>query len=214
LLYQPDCADPCPLLLVLDGQDYRSRGKIVNIVNNLINDNRIGPIAMAMVHHGGRQRFTEYSCSELHLGFLLNCVLPLAKRFLNLRDETEEPGVHGILGASMGGLMATYVGLRLPNIFGHVLSQSGAFSLDDRDTVVWDLVRHGPVRPVRIWMDAGRYEWLLECNHGFHQHLRSRDYDATYHEFNAGHNHAAWSNDVWRGLESSFGAGHPQGAEV
>jgi enterochelin esterase family protein len=190
---------------VLDGQDYRSRGRIVNIVDNLICDGRIRPLAMAMTYHGRQNRFTEYSCSERHLGLLLNCLLPLAKRNLNLLDETTEPGVHGILGASMGGLMALFAGLRFPQIFGQVLSQSGAFTLGNHDTVVWDLVRHGPVRPIRIWMSAGRYEWLLQCNRRFHQHLESQEYDVTYREFSAGHNYTAWRNDVWRGLERLYG---------
>ena len=73
-----------------------------------------------MVANGGPARTVEYTCSEATLAFLLQKVLPSARRELNLVDETREPGVHGVLGASLGGLIALYTGLRAPEVFGHV----------------------------------------------------------------------------------------------
>ena len=204
-LYQPPTSAPCSLLVVLDGQDYRRRARITHIVDNLIAQGRIQPIALALAYHGGRARGVEYACSEATLGFLSADVLPLAQKELNLLDVEAKPGVHAILGASMGGLMALYAGLRAPNLFGHVLSQSGAFCLDDRDTVVFDLIRHGPVRPIQVWMDVGRYEWLLDCNRRLHHLLVETGYSASYLEHNAGHNYPAWRNDLPGGLESLFG---------
>jgi enterochelin esterase family protein len=204
-LYQPPTSEPCPLLVVLDGQDYRRRARIINIVDNLIAQDRIRPIAMALPYHGGQARGVEYACSEATLGFLSVHVLPLAQRELNLLDIEANPGAHAILGASMGGLMALYAGLRAPHLFGHVLSQSGAFVPREHDTVVFDLVRHGPVRPLQIWMDVGRYEWLLDCNRRLHHLLAERGYPVTYGEYNAGHNYPAWRNDLPHGLESIFG---------
>jgi enterochelin esterase family protein len=206
-LYRPSADGPWPLLVVFDGQDYRRRARLANIVDNLIAAGRIRPLALALVHHGRSARGVEYACSEMTMGLLLEEVLPLARRVLDLVDVTAAPGAYGVLGASMGGLMALYAGLRAPHIFGRVLSQSGAFTLDEYDTVVWDLVRHGPVRPLRIWLDAGRYEWLLEPNRRMQALLAERGYDVAYHEFNAGHNYPAWRNDVGHGLQFLFSAG-------
>lgn len=105
----------------------------------------------------------------------------------------------------MGGLMALFVGLRLPHIFGKVLSQSGAFEMDWYETVVLDLVRHGPLRPLQIWMDVGRLEGLLEPNRAMHALLAEKGYDVTCREFSGGHNYTSWRNDLWRGLEALFG---------
>ena len=191
-LYRPAVTGPYPLVVVFDGQDYRRRAKLINMVDNLIAQGRIRPLALALLYHGGRARGVEYACSEATLGVLTEYVLPLARSELDLVDVEAQPGAYGVLGASMGGLMALYAGLRLPHIFGHVLSQSGAFTLGDYDTVVWDLVRHGPVRPLRIWMDVGRYEWLLDCNRGMHELLAERGYEVNYQEHNTGHNYPAW----------------------
>ena len=105
----------------------------------------------------------------------------------------------------MGGLMALYAGLRAPEVFGRVLSQSAALDMSKPDSVVFDLVRHGPVPPLNIWMNAGRYEWLLDCNRRMHGLLVEKGYEVVYDEYNGGHNYPSWRDHVGRGLEALFG---------
>ena len=205
LLYQPPTGEPCPLLVVLDGQDYRRRARITHIVDNLIAEGRIRPIALAMPYHGRGARGVEYACSEATLCFLLLDLLELAREELNLVDVKAEPGAYGILGASMGGLMALYTGLRAPHVFGRVLSQSAALDMSKPDSVVFDLVRHGPRPPLRIWMNVGRYEWLLDGNRRMHELLEKKGYDVVYREYNGGHNYPSWRDSVGEGLEAMFG---------
>jgi enterochelin esterase-like enzyme len=204
-LYHPPVREPVPLLVVYDGLDYLRRARLSVIVDNLISNGRIQPLAMAFVHQGGQARFVEYSCSEATLSFIAKKVLPLAREKLNLVDIDIHPGAYGVLGASMGGLMALFTGLRLPHIFGRVLSQSGSFTTWNQDLVVYDLVRSvGEMRP-RVWMDVGRYEWLMDTNQRMHALMVEMGIPVTYREFNAGHNFTAWRDDVWRGLECLFG---------
>jgi enterochelin esterase-like enzyme len=205
LLYHPPAAEPCPLLVVLDGQDYRRRAKIANVVDNLIAQGRIRPVALALPYHGGGARAVEYACSEATLGFLLYDLLELARRELNLVDVQDNPGAYGILGASMGGLMALYAGLRAPEVFGRVLSQSGAFAMTEHTSVVFGLARYGPVPPLRVWMCAGRYEWLLDCNRRMHALLVERGYEVVYDEYSGGHNYPSWRDHLGRGLEALLG---------
>jgi enterochelin esterase family protein len=208
-LYQPPVNHPVPLLVVYDAQDYLTRGRITQIVDNLIAQGRIEPLAMALVDNGGPARGVEYSCNEATVGFMMMEVLPLARQRLNLIDP-EQPGAnvggaYGALGASMGGLMALYTALRAPSVFGSALSQSGAFELGEVETVASHLVRHMPRQPLKIWMDVGRFEWLLEPNRRMRDLLVERAYDVTYREYNGGHNYPAWRNDLSRGLEALFG---------
>lgn len=201
-LYQPPAPEPCPLVVVFDGREYLSRARLPLIVDNLIAQGRIRPVALALVYHAGPARGVEYACSESTVGAVLELVLPLARDRLNLLDA---PGVHGVLGASMGGLIALYTAWRAPHVFGHVISQSGAFRFGAGEPVVCDLVRHGPVQPLQVWMDVGRYEWLLEPNRRMHALLAEKGYDVTYREYNGGHNYPSWRNDVAHGLETLFG---------
>ncbi|MFE8602137.1 alpha/beta hydrolase-fold protein [Archangium violaceum] len=206
-LYAPPTSEPCPLVVVFDGPDYLRRSKLPSIVDNLVAQGRIRPIALAMVANGGSARTVEYSCSEATVLFLLDKILPLARRELNLLDETREPGVHGVLGSSLGGLISLYTGLRAPHVFGRVLSQSGAFSVWNRDFVVFDLARGASSRPLDVWMDCGHIEALVEGNERMLPVLRASGHRAEYREYHGGHNYSAWRDNVWRGLEWLFGTG-------
>ncbi len=203
-LYRPPAPGPWPLLVVFDGRDYLRRARLTTIVDNLISQRRIRPVALALADNGGPARVVEYGCSEATLGFVLDHLLPLARAELDLVDVRSAPGAYGVLGASMGGLIALYTGLRAPGIFGRVLSQSGAFWEDEYKPVVVDLVRDGAVRPINVWMDVGRYEGLLGGNRMMYELLNQRGYQVTYREYSAGHNYPAWRDDVWRGLEALY----------
>ena len=206
-LYQPPSKEPCSLLVVWDGRDYFRRAHLNVILDNLIAQKRIRPLALAMVNHGGQARVAEYGCSDGTLAFLLYKVLPLAQQNLNLTDIATQPGDYAVMGASMGGLMALYTGLRLPGIFGHVLSQSGAFSMGTFDTILFDLVEKSPSNPPKIWLDVGLYDIqnLLVANRRMFARLSERNYQLEYREYPAGHNYTAWRNGLWRGLEWHYG---------
>lgn len=205
-LYDPPVEDPVPLLVVLDGQDYVRRARLPAIVDNLIAERRIEPIALAMVQSAAGYRYVEYAANDATIGFLKTSVLPLAADHLNLQSQGRQAG-HGILGASMGGLLALYAGLRMPDTFRRVVSQSGAFgtSIVHHPLVVNDLVDHLETPGIEVWMDCGRYEWLLEPNREMHRRLLSRGVQVAYREFSGGHNWTAWRNDIAVGLEALFG---------
>ncbi|MGD0707083.1 MAG: alpha/beta hydrolase-fold protein [Anaerolineaceae bacterium] len=205
-LYQPPVKVPVPLLVVWDGWDYFHRAALVTITDNLIAQQRIRPVALAMVQNGDRARNVEYDCSEATLAFLHEQILPVARQELNLVDVARHPGAYGVMGASMGGLMAMYTALRLPHIFGHVLSQSGAFLPEDEpESLLKTLFHRKNKLPLSIWMDVGRFDFLLQQNRSFNIFLEKLQYAHGYHEYAGGHNCPAWRDDVWRGLEYLFG---------
>lgn len=206
-LYQPPIPGPSPLLVVWDGLDYLRRTRLPTIVDNLIAKKRLRPVALAMVNSGGTARTAEYGCSEGTLAFLLHKVIPLAQDKLNLINIDTQPGSYGIIGASMGGLMALYTALRLPNIFGYVLSQSGAFNLGTHDSVVYELAEHLDNFHPKIFLDIGIYDFqiLLAANRRMKRHLVEQKFNLMYREYPAGHNYTAWRNDLVHGLEWLFG---------
>jgi enterochelin esterase-like enzyme len=203
--YQPPTDEPAPLLVVWDGGDYLQRAHLPAMLDHLIARGRIRPLALAMVENGGPARMMEYACSEATLWFTLKQVLPAAFERLNLIDPDEQPGAFGVLGASMGGLMSLYTGLRLPHIFGKVLAQSGAYNISGHEFITTTLVEHEVGHDTQIWMDVGRYEFLLEANRDMVAKLAEHGYDFDYHEYSAGHNYPAWRDDLPGGLECLFG---------
>jgi enterochelin esterase-like enzyme len=203
-LFAPPARGPFPLLIVYDGPDYLHRGRLTTIVENLIADRRIRPIAIAFLQNGRARRNVEYICSDATISWLDREVLPLARKHLRLINIKDKPGSYGVLGASAGGIMAMYTGLRMPEIFGKVLSQSGVFALEGRDLAAVDLVRYRHAHDLKIWMDVGSLDDLLEDNRRISRLLQEQDYNVTYREFSGGHNYTAWRDDLWRGLEALF----------
>jgi enterochelin esterase-like enzyme len=200
-LYQPAVDERVPLVVVWDGVDYLRRAHLPVIIDNLTAQGRIRPVALAMIQNAGRARTVEYACSDPTLGFLNQSILPLAQSNLHLTNPRE--GNYGVLGASMGGLMALYTGLRLPHIFSNVLSQSGAFSSEEYEPVVYDLIRYAPIQPIKIWMGVGAYDFtdIFTGNGAMLALLQQRGYKVTFRQYNAGHNYPAWRDEVWQGLE-------------
>ena len=206
-LYHPPVEEPTPLVIVWDGGDYLNRGHLNAIVDNLIAEQRIRPLALALIENGQSARFVEYMQNEATLGLLSEIVLPFAAEHLTLIDPADEPGVHGVLGSSMGGLMALYAGLRAPDVIGHVICQSGAFWFGGRDMLIVDYVKTHPLPPLQIWQDVGTLEALLDGNRQMNALLRGKGGDVTYREFSGGHNQTMWSDNTWRGLEAVYGRG-------
>ncbi|MBI5297311.1 MAG: esterase family protein [Chloroflexi bacterium] len=205
--YHPPVKRPVPLLVVYDGTDYLRRASLATLVDNLIAEKRIRPIAMAFLQNGKSHRSVEYACSDAVITWLDQVILPMAREHLNLLDLKRNLGAYGVLGASFGGLISMYTGLRMPEIFGRVLSQAAIFEYEGRDFAAVDLIRAGQgSQRLKIWMDVGRFDSLLKDNRRLQPLLRKHGYDVTYREFSGGHNYTAWRDDLWRGLEALFPA--------
>ena len=207
--YRPPVDQPVPLLVVWDGYDYLRRVRLSVIVDNLIAQKRIEPIALAMIHHGGTARIQEYSCNSATLDYLHDYVLPVAKQQLNL---TTCPGAFGVLGASMGGLMAVYTGFRLPDLFGKVYSQSGSFAYGGNEKAIFPLVENSPQQKINLYLEAGKFEYtgLIEANHRMQTLLAQKGYKHSYLEYPAGHNYPAWRDRVADGLVWLFPSSEAQ----
>ncbi len=204
-LYQPPCTQPAPLLVVYDGPDYLYRGRITAILDHLAARGRVQAPALALLAHGRSARMAEYGGSDGTLLFVQHVVLPLAQAHLNLVDAAEQPGRYGVMGASMGGLMALVTALRLPQLFGRVLSQSGAFAYGAFPAAATGLLSAAPSSALpQVWMDVGRYEALLDCNRVLRAELQARGSTVHYREYSAGHNYPAWRDELADGLMALF----------
>ncbi len=204
-LYHPPTDESTPLLVVYDGPDYLRRGKLAAIVDNLIAAKRICPLAIAFVQNGGAARMVEYGQADPTLAFVLGHVLPLAAQELNLRDLAKSPGAHGIMGASMGGLMSIFTALKSPDIFSKAISQAGAFELWEHETTTMQMVRHFPGPNVKLWLDCGEMDFLLSSNRKMAALLAEKGYNFTYRENGGAHNYTTWRNACVEGLETLFG---------
>ena len=211
-LYRPVTAIPTrdlPLLVVLDGADYLDRGRLARTLDALIHDGSMAPVAAAFIDNAGASRGVEYAASDFTLESLASVVVPAAVERLGLGSQIAESdgvGRAAILGSSMGGLMALHAAVRRPELFGRAIVQScAAFDQFEPTTLAW--MRQVPAPPVRIWQDAGDYEWLAEPNDELAALLRDRGYDASYRRYPGGHDQTSWNELLVDALPVMFPPG-------
>jgi enterochelin esterase family protein len=130
--YAPDSATLCRLLVVFDGEFYRTGIPLHRVLDNLLADGRIEPTVAVMISNLGALRRKDLCYSESFTDFLATELIPWVRTHYCV---TYDPAKSIVGGFSMGGLAAAYTGIRLSEVFGNVLSQSANFA-------------HWPGRPV------------------------------------------------------------------
>lgn len=108
------------------------------------------------------------------------------------------PARTAVMGSSLGGVAAFYLGWQWPRSFGTAASLSGTFGF--RDDLI-ERVLSEPARPVRFYLDSGWPEDNFEVTRSLAQALRHRGWgkrdDLLYFAFPlAAHNEEAWAARV------------------
>lgn len=207
-----------PLLVVLDGLDYLRRGRLARLLDALIADGKMAPVAACFIDDAGPARPAEYAANDLTLAALAELVVPSVIERLGLGPQVVAGGRGraAILGSSLGGLMALHAGVRRPELFGTIIAQStaamdepltvGASTLPPIRSTLVALIQATPAPPIRLWLDVGVLEGLAEPNDRLAATLTARGFDLTYRRFPGGHDQTSWSESLVDALPAMFAA--------
>ena len=224
-------ANPYPLLVLFDEQAYLgepNHSALVptpTILNNLIAEKRIPPIVALLIGNAPDDaRSRELPCNPVFADFLASELLPWAHSQFNF---TTDPRLTAVAGSSYGGLAAAYAGLRHPEIFGNILSQSGSFHWTPPQTnnasaspagsePNW-LARQfiaSPKLPLRFYLEAGSDEIdfsgngnaILPATRNLRDVLQAKGNEVRFHEFAGGHDYLTWRGTLAEGLIFLMGA--------
>jgi len=208
-------AAPLGLLIVFDGEWYLTLVPTPTILDNMLADRKIPPLVAVFVDNPARG--AELHCNPLFADFLAIELVPwIRERYA----VTDDPSRTTLTGSSAGGLASTCAALAHPERFGNVLSQSGAFwwrPMTAGEEPEWVLrqVQSGPKRPVRFYLNIGRFEdvtvldgrTMLSVNHHLRDALRAKGYDVQFAEFTGGHEYLNWKGMLSDGLIALLGNG-------
>ena len=115
---------PNALLIAFDGEDLANDQSAVTTLNNLIAASKIPPTVAVFVNNVPRRRLVDLVASDEFAEFMARELVPWIRSHYNV---IQDPKQTVITGYSAGGLAAPFVALRHPEVFGNVLSRSGAF---------------------------------------------------------------------------------------
>jgi enterochelin esterase family protein len=182
-------ATPLDLLVVLDGEQYLEEIPLPAMLDSLRTADRLPAFLAVLVDDstgaariddlGNRARFAEFLAGEL---------VPWVRARWHV---TQDPHRVIVAGSSAGGLAAAHAALQRPDVFGNVLSQSGAFwrgpEGSNSPPFEWlaGRVAAGPKRDVRFFLDVGELEThrvlgtgpaFIEAHRRFRDALRAKGY--------------------------------------
>jgi enterochelin esterase family protein len=115
---------PNALLIHFDGEDLPDDPYPLTTLNNLIAAGKIPPTVAVFVENVSGRRLVDLVANPEFADFMAKELVPWIRSHYNV---TSDPKQAVLTGYSAGGLAAPYLALRHPEVFGNVLSQSGAF---------------------------------------------------------------------------------------
>jgi enterochelin esterase-like enzyme len=196
------------LLVLFDGFFYRSSIPASTILDNLIHARKLPPMVAVLIDNPRESRISELGYNPAFAEFLSKEVLPWIHERWNV---THDPKKCIVGGLSMGGSAAAYVAMRHPEIFGNVLSQSGAFADGKGADVKWEWLasqyKATPKLPLRFFIEEGLMEDIsrdgptgLTANRQFVELLKSKGYWVVYEEVGGSHEPVHWRDTLPQGL--------------
>ena len=197
-----------PLLVLFDGFSYQNWIPAPVVLDNLIHAEKISPMVAVLIGNARNTRSSELGYNAAFVEFLSQEVLPWVHGHGNV---TRDPQKSIIGGYSFGGVAAAFVALRRPDMFGNVLSQSGAFWRGKDKDVTWEWLvgqyEAAPKLPLRFFLEAGLLEDVsrdgptpLAANRRLVTVLKHKGYAVTYQEVGGTHEPVHWHGEFAEGL--------------
>lgn len=198
--YRP-AGRPYRLLVLFDGWQYTHTIPVPTILDNMIADGALPAIVAVMIDK--KERVKELYLNPSFADFVAGPFMKWVRARYNVTRSPRESVVGGV---SLGGVAAAYTALRHPEVFGGVLSQSGAFQYrhEDHEGLIRRFTKSAR-QPVRFYLEAGLLEVnetpsLLHTNRHLRDVLEAKGYAVTYSEFNGRHDAVCWRGSLSQGL--------------
>ncbi|MEI6435149.1 MAG: alpha/beta hydrolase-fold protein [Bacteroidota bacterium] len=184
----PTGSDAYPVILFHDGLEYITLCNANNILDYLISEHLMVPVIAVFVppvdrtaEYAGNKidKFTEFIASEL---------IPVIDA--NYKTS-KDPSKRAMAGASDGGNISLYIGMKHPELFGKIAAQSS-----DVIPAISQTFSGGPKLNLSLYIDIGTYDiaQLIPMVHNFRDILQNKGYNYQFREWHEGH---SWGN--WKG---------------
>ncbi len=183
-----------PSIYVMDGGEYLSLALMNNVLDNLIADERIEPVVAIFLDprtdirdSKTSMRMQDYTMSDSFVNFMIRELRPRVMMRFRVSNDSAKIG---IMGASLGGLIATYAGFTRPERFGLVAAQSPSYWWNQDSMIT--LIKDGPRKNVKFYIDTGTIRDARDESRRMVDALEAKGYALHYREYPEGHNWVNW----------------------
>ena len=228
-IYTPNNIDsydkPFHLLIVFDGKAFIDFTLTPQILDNLHAEEKIPPSIAIFIHnYSGYSRGRDLLCQPQFADFIVKELLPWAHEKYNISSN---PAHSVLVGSSSGGLAASFIGFKHPEMFRNILSQSGFYqwypgnpwfkyslqfygddyvqwwSKEDEKEEEWLTKQYlqNEKLDLKFYINVGNLETrAIRTIQNFHKMLQKKGYTHFYKEFPGGHEYIAWQTYLPEGL--------------
>lgn len=210
--YDPETA--YPVLYAHDGEDYLRMGRIRTIVNKQLEAGEMEPLVIVGIPVEKKYRTSEYTPQgdrhQAYLSFVTEELIPTiegsAEGVANVKER-------GVIGSSLGGLVACQLAWQNNGLFDKVISQSGAFyneksteALQARDPkeLSGDYYVMVGTEETDVSTSAGTVNFL-EANRQLKDLLKGKALSVYYKEENGNHTWGLWQQNLPHALHYFWG---------
>lgn len=186
----PEAGKKYPVILFHDGPEYLSLGATANILDYLIANGSIKPVIALFVPPVDRNAEYAGTKKDLFISFIADELMPAIDGGY---ATTSDPQQRATVGASNGGNIALYLGVKHPELFGCIAAQSSNVIPSISDALLT-----GPLLPLNFYLDIGTYDIgvLIPMVHNLDSILTLRQYPHQMLDIHQGHSWGNWKEHL------------------
>ena len=180
-----------PVVYFQDGAEYISLASAVNILDNLIDSNKIQKVIGVFVKPNDRNNeYAGTTCNQYQL-FFVNELVPLID---SLYSTFRDPSKRLVLGDSYGANISLLISYNHPDVFGNCGLQSSAFQPNNYEAS--NLILNGPFKNIKFSNNWGTYMDPYLDLRSFRDNLIAKGYPFDWRELPEGHSWGQWRAEL------------------
>ncbi|MBE0646889.1 MAG: hypothetical protein IH596_03800 [Bacteroidales bacterium] len=179
-----------PVILFHDGLEFITLGEAPNILDYLISHQMMVPVIAIFVPPVNRTQEYAGSQKEPFRKFIIEELMPVYDT--KYRIETD-PQKRAMIGASNGGNISLYIGMKNPESFGRIATQSS-----NVQTEISNTFQGSDKLDLELYLDIGKYDIpaLIPLVANLVTILEAKEYDFQHFIFNEGHSYCNWRDHL------------------
>ena len=189
-----------PTVYLQDGFEYLNLASTVNVIDNLIDSNKIAPLIGVFVKPNNRN--TEYwgDLREEYQSFFIEELVPFIDSIYNTKTDSSS---RLVMGPSVGGNISALISYNNPDVFANCGLHSGALWVNNGEAL--NLIINGPRKDIKWSSIWGSYEGTIRTDMTLlRDELISKGYELNWLELPEGHSWGLWRATIDRILEYFF----------
>ncbi len=190
-----------PTVYFQDGAEYISLASAINILDNLIDSNKIQSLIGVFVKPNNRNEEYAFSKRNQYRLFIVSELVPYIDSTFNTIKSASK---RLVMGDSYGGNISALISYNHADIFGNCGLHSAAFQPNNYEA--YNLILHGEKKDIKFVSIWGSYESLFTNMRNFRDSCLSKGYEFVSAEFPEGHSWGLWRATIDIILENIFPA--------